>query len=106
MTQGLRHYTINNGNGRLEVRDKSHQAILSNKQRGVRMGEWMLIATQENDQLHDTRLTLVNQKTRAWTNDLSSATAAQAPVTQMVEAMSRFYSEEIKLPYRTNSKLN
>ena len=104
MIQGMQHYSINRDNGRMEVRDQSHNKILAGKQRAVLLDDWMLLAIQgrETDAPHF--MALFDKKNKRWTSDLSSVLENNEHAAEMLKYLTDFYGEEITyLPTQTSS---
>ena len=94
MLEGVHLFKIDPVTTRLVIKDDMGQMIIHSKQYAVIDGDWILaLYPQENNQIMPI---LVNLKTGAWTNDLSSPLARQGRANLLLQSLKLFYKEEIR----------
>lgn len=95
LLEGIHLFQIDPVTTRLTVKPSMEQMIIESKQYADIYGKWML-ALYPQDQHHQIPI-LVNLETGEWTNDLYSSFAKASPASAMLEALRRFYGQEVKL---------
>jgi arylsulfatase A-like enzyme len=91
--EGIDFFQINPKTARLRLKPSMAALINSSRQYADFYGSWVLALYPQNKKIM--MPVLVNLQTGEWTNDLRDAFAKQAPVAHMLQALKKFYGEDI-----------
>lgn len=91
--EGIEYIQINPLTTRLSIRQSMVNLILSSKQYADFYSSWVLALYPQNK--HWMMPVLVNLNNGQWTTDLHTTFAKQAPTQHMLQALKRFYGEDL-----------
>jgi hypothetical protein len=93
LIQSLNFFKINPATGDITINPNTAPKIILNTQKALYYGNWILAFYPTTKQKFIT--ILANKKTGAWTDDLSTSFAQNAPLKKMLTAMQKFYGKEL-----------
>ncbi|NQD37032.1 sulfatase-like hydrolase/transferase [Permianibacter sp. IMCC34836] len=106
MEETLQSYEVSNTEPLLQLKPEFFEKRLDNKIRSVLLGTWQLallppvndVASTPIFENYPRTIVLFNRESKQWTNDFGTEFAAQAPVSEMIEALKSRYGSE-SLPW-------